>query len=483
MASVEPLLKPDERSGSGHGHGHAEGHGHSHGDECCQGHGHGGTEASETGHGHAGHSHDGDGHSHGGTSCCGEHGNEHGHGHGHGHGHSHDNPKEPSKSEQDISTLKKAIHLATFFMFAEIVGGILANSLAIITDATHLLSDVGGFIISVWSIELTRKAATLDASYGYQQAEILGALVSVLVIWFITGALLLEAVHRLIEPEAIDGKLMFIISTLGLVINLALMQVLGHSHGHGGHGHSHGGGCHGHGHGGSTKKSEGGHGHGDGHGHGHGHDEEAGHAQGHDTQPVNHDEEERLAMRAAFIHVVGDLIQSAGVMLAGLLIWYQPFDLGVTDTGVSKWCYADPVCTLLFCVLVMLTTIGTAKQAVRQLMMTTPLGIHPGEVLQTLQGIQHVQSVHDLHVWAVGSSKMISAHVVIDASKNCTQVLETCIKLSESKHGISHATFQLEVHDEFDHSIESLKLGEGSCHEVTCDPKGNCAIVKRSVAA
>lgn len=383
-----------------------------------------------------------------------------------------------TQSKKAIIALRWAICLSLLLMICEIVAGVIANSLPVIVDAAHFLSDVGGFIVSALSIHLRSKVATSDATYGYQQAEILGALISVAIIWSMTGMLFGKAVQRLITPQSIDGKRMTLIAGMGLVINFALMRVLGN----GGHGQGHGNGQ-GRGHD---------HGHSHGHSHGHGHGRSGCHKLG-------KVEAESLAMKAAFVHVLGDMVQSVGVMIAGLLIWYQPFDVGLTEDGVSKWCYCDPICTFIFSILVMITTVGTVKQAVRQIMMATPLGLDVQEMYRSILKIPNVVTAHDLHVWQVGSSKMITAHVVIDRCCNgralpaangqwtCCQlhyrrsgtaVLEECIKLADREHGIQHSTFQLEVQDLFDHSIERLQLGDGSCHEVTCEPDGNCAIAK-----
>lgn len=375
MTFVEPLLKPDDCEAG------VTGQGQDRGDENDEGY----RSPSRSPSGR-------------GQSCGGRSGHRDG----------------ASKAKEDIRILKKAIFLSLTFMFAEILGGILANSLAIMTDAAHLLSDVGGFIVSALSLHLI--------SQGYQRAGTSGALVSVMLTWFMTGGLLIGAVQRTVQPQAIDGKLMFVVATMGLVVNLALMKVLGHNHG------SHGccgcttrspapvtvgvrrlrtqrrrreerteeasasaeptvsppenqvsvwmppplpdalllqpppctplpppstppplcGPC-------TPANTE---------------EAKADDGQGspaHSNYSKDSVDEESLAMRAALLHVIGDMIQSVGVMVASLLIWYQPFDLGVTNTGISKWCYADPICTFLFCLVVMLTTGSTAKQAVRQI--------------------------------------------------------------------------------------------------------------------
>jgi zinc transporter 2 len=118
----------------------------------------------------------------------------------------------------------------------EVVGGIYAHSLAILTDAAHLLSDLAGFLISIFAIWLSTKSPTSRLSFGFHRAEILGALTSVLIIWLVTGVLVYEAINRMLTPENVDGRLMFILAASGLGVNVLMGVVLYKS----GHGHSHG---------------------------------------------------------------------------------------------------------------------------------------------------------------------------------------------------------------------------------------------------
>lgn len=109
------------------------------------------------------------------------------------------------------------------FMICELIGGWLAGSLAIMTDAAHLLSDVSGFVISIFSIWIgLLPAKKTSLSYGYSRAEILGALTSVLIIWALTVWLIVEATNRVINPTPVDGFIMLITSLFGLTCNLVM---------------------------------------------------------------------------------------------------------------------------------------------------------------------------------------------------------------------------------------------------------------------
>lgn len=286
-------------------------------------------------------------------------------------------------------------------MLVEIFGGVYANSLAIITDAAHMLSDVGGFIVSLLALQLSAMAKTQEYTYGFKQAEVLGALLSVAIVWALTAVLLWEAIPRFVEPQAIDGKTMFVISVIGFAVNLVLMQVLGHGHAHGG----------------------------DDHGHAHG-------------------EDDSVAVQAALAHVIGDIVQSLGVCLASLCIWLQPFDVGVTQTSnglVSNWNYADPLCTCLFGVIVLHTTKSTIVRTISTLMGKAPSSINQTDLVEKLERISSVVSVHDFHVWSLGSKDVLcTAHIVVKHSDHSSSALNDANKIMREA-GIGHSTLQMEV--------------------------------------
>ena len=176
--------------------------------------------------------------------------------------HIYDIPNLDDTNSKVIAKLCTVSVVCTILMLAEVVGGVLANSLAIMTDAAHLFSDLSGFFISIFSLWLARKPSTKDLSYGYHRAEVIGALASVIIIWGLTIWLVYEAIDRIINQNfTIDKYFMLGTACFGLLCNLVMGKILhsGHGHGHGhDHGHDHG---HGHGH----------HHHGHGHSHGHSH--------------------------------------------------------------------------------------------------------------------------------------------------------------------------------------------------------------------
>jgi len=394
-------------------------------------------------------------------------------------------PKDPKRKAR--IALSCATVLTTIFMVAEVVGGYYANSVAIMTDAAHLLTDIGAMLLSLFAMWLAARPATSGMSFGYHRAEIIGALASVLTIWALTGILVYEAILRILHPPApgdVNGRYMFFIASGGLAINIidALILHAGsveHSHGGAGHSHSHGGGHeHGHSHKKKEKKEHSHeHGHKEGkehkhgekehkhkhketeleHGHDHGHDDHThgGHDDhthgGHDShissdpgQPLikkakkskkGHEEPTNINVYAAFIHVVGDCVQSVGVMGASALIWWHP-----------KFLIADPIVTLVFCVIVLFTTIRLMRQSLAVLMEGVPQGINLEEVRDDLRALTGVVAVHDLHVWSLTVGQpALSAHVILgDPMADTDATLRAAAKVLKKHYNISHTTIQIE---------------------------------------
>ncbi len=151
--------------------------------------------------------------------------------------------------------------ITSFYMVAEVAGGYLTNSLALMADAGHMLGDVGALGLSFFAIWLLSKKAPPEKTYGYYRAEILAALINGVTLIFIAFAIIREAYHRMTELQSIDAPLMIIIATGGLIINIIGAWML---------------------HKGSK---------------------------------------ENLNIKGAFLHIIGDLLGSVGAIVAGLLVW------------------------------------------------------------------------------------------------------------------------------------------------------------------
>ena len=285
--------------------------------------------------------------------------------------------------------------VSVFFITAQLIGGYMAGSIAIFTDSAHLASDMLGFAISMMALTLGQRGSTHDYSFGWHRAEVIGTMISISVIWIMTIWLLGEATKRFFEPPQVKGGIMLVVAIMGLFFNLIQMRIL-----HSGDGHYHLGGenhdhdhdhDHDHGHhhdhhdhnhsqshsainADSIKEPLVGHKH--NHDHDHDHDHEHTHDHNHDShrhgEQANHNGEGagfvnsgNMNIDAAYLHVMGDMLMSVGVIIAAIIIYYVP----------SFW-YADPICTYLFSIIVMFTTIPIVKSCIRILMEGTPLNIN-----------------------------------------------------------------------------------------------------------
>jgi cobalt-zinc-cadmium efflux system protein len=147
------------------------------------------------------------------------------------------------------------------FMGIEVVGGILANSLALLADAGHMLTDVGALALSLWAIKLASRPASAGKTYGYVRLEILAALVNGAALLGMSGFIAWEAWRRILQPVAVDGPLLVGVALGGLVVNLVAAKLL----------HSHAAGS--------------------------------------------------LNVRGAYLHILGDLMGSVGALAAGAIVW------------------------------------------------------------------------------------------------------------------------------------------------------------------
>lgn len=360
--------------------------------------------------------------------------------------------KSVGASNESAKKLSLLIVFYAIVMIVEFVGGLKAHSLSVISDAAHLLSDIGGFAISLFAVWASGWEATPHQSFGYNRLEVLGALISVQLIWFISGFLIYEAVGRLVyKNNRVNGKLMFAIATFGFVLNCIMVLWLGHDHhhgfGHSGHGHHHG---HNHDH--SHHHHQ--HGHDQSHHH-HGHDQshhqchgDSDHDHGMEELPKITDEENltmlsngkkntnvlNINIQGAYLHVMTDMIQSFGVMIAGGVIWAKP-----------EWFIVDLLCTLIFSVLSLSTTLPMLRNIFGILMERTPSEINVIQLENGLRCIKGVQEVHDLHVWAITVGKLfLSCHVVAEPGINSIELLSVIKQYCENTYQIQHVTIQIE---------------------------------------
>jgi cobalt-zinc-cadmium efflux system protein len=260
-------------------------------------------------------------------------------------------------------------------MVIELVGGWLSNSLALVSDAAHMLTDVGAMLLSLFALWFSKRPSTPTMSFGYHRAEILGALLSVMLIWMISGVLIYEAFVRLQSPPEVKGPLVLIVAVIGLGANLFSMWML-----HGAKG-------------------------------------------------------ENINIRAAYLHLLSDALGSVGAIVAGAVLW------------LTAWQPIDPLITILFAVLMLVSSWSLLKETIGVLMESTPTHMDPTQVTQDLIAIQGVVECHDLHIWSVSSGKLaLSVHLI---SRETDALLDEAHKILKAKYGITHTTIQIEHPEKF----------------------------------
>lgn len=255
-------------------------------------------------------------------------------------------------------------------------------------DAAHLFSDLISFAISLFAVYLAQKPPTRSKSFGYLRLEVIGVLFSVFLIWFLTGLLVYFAIQRIVSNEfEIDSMTMLTVSLIGLAINLVMWLVLSSQST-----------CCCCGNHDDEKEMEGqgsiSHQHQHQHQHQHNHNHQHGHSH------VN------MNVRAAILHIIGDLIQSIGVLIASIIIHFRP-----------EWKLADPICTLLFATLVFATTYSIMKDSLHILMEGFPKEYSYEQVIQMLsEQIPGVKNVHSLHIWSLTHGRnALAVHLTVEA--------------------------------------------------------------------
>jgi cobalt-zinc-cadmium efflux system protein len=282
----------------------------------------------------------------------------------------------------DRRALALALALVLSFAVVEAVAGVAADSLALLADAVHMVSDGGSLALALFALWLAGRPATPERSFGFRRAEILaalanGALLVALALWIFVAA-----VRRLADPPQVDGGTMIVVGTLGLAVNVAAAGVL----------------------------------------------RRAGQAS--------------LNVRAALRHVLADLLGSAGVVLAGILV------------VAFGWQRADPITSIVVGALVLASSWGVLREATGILMEQTPSGVDAAAVGRALAGHPRVVDVHDLHIWTITSGfPSLSAHVLVEPGADCHGIRSELELLLRDRFGLDHSTLQVE------HAQGLVKLG------------------------
>ncbi len=293
--------------------------------------------------------------------------------HDHAHGHDHDHSG-LFHTHAPAGKMKQAFFLAMIILLAEIIFGLLSNSLALLADAWHMATDVLAIGLSWFALVQSKKPANQKMTFGYERAGILAAAVNGLTLVVITLWILYSAIMRMMHPEPVGGIGMFIGAGIGLIVNLIIIFAL-------------------------------------------------------------NGEGDNLNVRATLLHVMGDVGASAGVIIAGLIIWF---------TG---WELIDPILSVLIALIVAFSAWNIIKQSFRILMEATPKGVQLEDIANLIKNVPGIRSVHDIHIWTLtGDKHFLTCHAVLEESYALSESPGIINEINETlkKKAIHHCTIQIE---------------------------------------
>ena len=272
-------------------------------------------------------------------------------------------------------SLTIALVLTMSYMVAEIIGGLASGSLALIADAVHMFADAAAIGLALLAMWISGRPVSITRTFGFQRTEVLAALLNALSLWLITAWIFFEAFRRFMDPPEVEGTLMLIVGAGGLVINIIVAWALHRS------------------------------------------------------------ARESLNVEGAFLHVLGDLVGSIGVIVASVLI------------AMFGWFVVDPIFSVVIGVLILAGSMRLIWKVSHVLMEGTPSHIDLHQLCQRMEREAGVTGVHDIHAWSITTGyDAFSAHVTTDRSTGETsdQMLSRLRVIAAQEFGISHVTIQLE---------------------------------------
>ena len=264
------------------------------------------------------------------------------------------------------------IGLNVAFVAVEALYGWKVNSLALLADAGHNLSDVIGLVLAWGGALAGRLRPDARHTYGWKRASILAAFVNALLLLVAMGSLAWEAVHRLPSPQPVEGVTIMVVAGIGIVVNAATALLFMRG-----------------------SRSD-------------------------------------LNLRGAFLHMAADALVSAGVVVAGGLALR------------FGWNWLDPVASLVIAAVIVIGTWSLFRQSLHLLFDGVPASVDLHAVQALLQGMPGVAQVHDLHVWAMGSSETaLTAHLVMPAGGGGDAFLKRATDELHEHFEIGHVTLQV----------------------------------------
>ncbi|ASK64280.1 cation-efflux pump [Virgibacillus phasianinus] len=264
----------------------------------------------------------------------------------------------------------------TCYMVIEAFGGFITNSLALLSDAGHMLSDSISLGVGLLAFTLGEKVSNYSKTYGYKRFEILAAVFNGVTLLAISLYIFYEAFQRFTDPPEVASTGMLTIAAIGLLVNIFVAWML-----------------------------------------------------------MRGDTKENLNLRAAFLHVLGDLLGSVGAIIAALLIMF------------FNWGWADPLASVIVAILVLISGWRVTKDAIHVLMEGTPKNVDLDEIIKLMKNVPGIMGIHDLHVWSITSGQnALSCHAVVDGDLSIQESQELLLSIEhELEHkGVGHVTIQME---------------------------------------
>ncbi len=269
--------------------------------------------------------------------------------------------------------------LTATIMLVQIAGAILTGSLALLADAAHMFTDASALVIALIASAVAARPADDRRTFGYQRAEVFGALINAIILIVLSVTVGIEGVRRLLEPAdaEVAGPLMLVVAIVGLVANLVAMWLLS-----------------------SAQKTS-------------------------------------INVRGAYLEVLGDMIGSAAVIVAAVVI------------VVTGWMPADAIASLFIAVMIVPRAISLLREVFSVLAESAPKHTHVSEIRDHLLGFAGVTSVHDVHVWQLTrGAPVFTAHVGVDpqmfAEGRAGELLDQLQGCLADHFDVEHSTFQLE---------------------------------------
>lgn len=279
----------------------------------------------------------------------------------------------PSRGMQRV--LKVSMVATALYVLATFVFGLRAHSLALISEAGHNLSDLLAIVLSFVAVHFQTRPATDQKTFGYQRAGVLAAFVNALTLVVLSVWIAMAALHRFSAPAAVEPRLMMAVAAAGVVMNGAIAGLLWRF-----------------------------------------------------SEDVN--------IRSVFLHMLGDTLSTAAVIVGGL---------GILFTGY-RW--IDPALSLVIAVMILWSSIGIVRETLHILLEGTPRSLELAQVRSAMGAVAGVLDVHDLHVWSLTSnSHALASHVTIAEMpmSSCDAILEDLRSALRSRFHIHHTTIQFET--------------------------------------